>query len=107
MRRNVLQAGLLAVLVMGTALSACAEETAFTPGTYSDTQQGLGGDVTVTITTDENSITDVQITGDKETPEIGGAAIETLIPSIMDAQSAEVEAVAGATVTSDAVIKAA
>ena len=98
---------LLMTAVVLTGTSAAAEEASYTPGTYSDTQQGLGGDVVVTITTDETSITDVQITGDNETPDIGGAAIEALIPAILEAQSADIDIVAGATVTSEAVLKAA
>ena len=58
--------------------------------------QGFGGDVKVSVTVDESAITDVAITGDSETPEVGGAALETLKQQILDAQSAEIDGVAGA-----------
>lgn len=92
------------------ATTAAAAEAAasgsYVPGTYSATAQGFGGDVTVTLTVDESKITDVQITGDKETPEKGGEAIKTLQPLLLEKQSADVDAVSGSTITSDAVKKA-
>lgn len=99
------------ILVPVIGLSVCLSSTAFgagyTPGTYEASVQGLGGPVTVTMTMDEASITDVQIVGENETPEIGGAAMEALTAAILDAQGAEVDMIAGATVTSTAVLEAA
>lgn len=68
--------------------------------------EGFGGPVKVTLTMDGDKIADIQIAGDDETPGIGGAAIEELLPKIKEAGSAKVDAVAGATVTSEAVFKA-
>ena len=79
----------------------------FTAGTYTGTAQGYGGEVTVTITVDASSITDVKVEGADETPEVGGAALDTLAESIKTAGSAEIDGVAGATITSDAVKTAA
>lgn len=102
----------ICVAAMGIALAGCAPEKSgtgslYTLGTYSDTQKGFGGDVTVTIETDADKITSVTITGDQETPERGGAAMTQLQDSILKAQSDEVDGVSGATITSDAVKKAA
>ena len=77
-------------------------EEAFVPGTYTGEEQGFGGAVVVEITTDASGITAVTVTGDSETPTIGGAALETLAAQILEAQSAEIDGVSGATVTSDA-----
>ena len=82
-------------------------EEAFVPGTYTGEEQGFGGAVVVEITTDASGITAVTVTGDSETPTIGGAALETLAAQILEAQSAEIDGVSGATVTSDAARKAA
>ena len=79
----------------------------FYPGEYADTQPGFGGDVTVTLTVDEAAITDVQVVGDAETPDRGGVAMQVLAEEILNAQGAEVDGVTEATITSDAVIKAA
>ncbi len=81
-------------------------ESLYTAGTYSATEQGFGGPVTVTLTVSDNEITDVTIEGEAETPTIGGAALDTLKQAVLDAQSGEIDAVAGATITSEAVKKA-
>ncbi len=78
----------------------------YTPGTYEAKEKGFGGDITVKITVNADKITDVSIEGEKETPTIGGAAFEKLSSSILSAQSSEVDAVSGATITSNAVISA-
>ena len=80
---------------------------AYVPGEYTATAQGMG-DVTVTITIgDDGSIADVVIDGPDETPGIGSTAIEQLQPAILEAQSADVDVIASATITSNAVIEAA
>ena len=67
-------AGAAAVTTMmgGSMLAAAEEKGIYTPGTYSASAMGIAGDVTVTMTFDATSITDVQIDVSKETPEIGG-----------------------------------
>ncbi len=88
-----------------TEASAAAGE--YTPGTYTGEADGFGGKVTVEITVDENKITDVKVTGDDETENIGKAHLEELGKAVLDAQSAEIDGASGATVTSDAVKAAA
>lgn len=75
-----------------------------TPGTYTSTQQGFGGDITVTITTSEKFIEDVQIVGEKETPGLGAVAVAELGGAMLDLQTPNVDAVSGATVSSKAII---
>ena len=84
-----------------------AGEAIYIPGTYSATAAGINGNVTVTMTFDETSITDVVVDAAAETPSLGGAAAPVLQQAILDAQSADVDSVAGATITSEAVKKAA
>lgn len=86
---------------------SAAGDNQFVPGTYSASAQGYGGMVTVTVTANENSITDVTLEGASETPDVGGAALDTLKQSILSAQSAQIDAVSGATLTSTAVQTAA
>ena len=102
-------AGAAAVTTMmgGSMLAAAEEKGIYTPGTYSASAMGIAGDVTVTMTFDATSITDVQIDVSKETPEIGGKIGEDMAKAILDAQSADIDAVSGATVTSDAIRTAA
>ena len=80
----------------------------FQAGTYTATANGFGGPVEVSLTVGEaGGITNVEITGDAETPDVGGAAIPTLASRILEAQSAEIDGVSGATFTSQAVLEAA
>lgn len=77
----------------------------FKPGTYTAQQKGMDT-VTVTVTFDETKITDVQISGPGETVGIGDKAIEQLPGQILEAQSANVDGVSGATITSSAIRQA-
>jgi len=92
--------------------TAAAETTAaaaggrYTPGTYSATAQGMG-EVKVTMTFDEDSITDVVLDLSNETDSIGQAAGDDLKEALLKAQSSDIDAISGATVTTNAVKKAA
>ncbi|MBR2528597.1 MAG: FAD-binding protein [Blautia sp.] len=100
-------AALAAASVIGVPILAGEEKGKYTPGTYSAKAKGIAGDVEVTMTFDETSITDVVIDVSGETPDIGGAIGEDMAKAILDAQSADIDAVSGATVTSDAIRAAA
>lgn len=98
------------VLTCASVFSEAAEapaENLFTPGTYTAEEQGIFAPVKVQITVSENLITGVKIDATGETPELGGLAAGKLAASIMKAQTPNVDALSGATVTSSAIIKAA
>ncbi|MBR6164414.1 MAG: flavocytochrome c [Clostridia bacterium] len=98
----------LAMLFGVSALAETAPEQAiFTPGTYEAEAQGIFVPVKVQITVDENTITNVLIDATGETPELGGLAAGKLSESILLAQTPNVDVLSGATVTSNAIIKAA
>lgn len=78
------------------------KEALYTPGTYTGEAGGFGGKVSVTVTVDASSITEVKVEGADETPAIGGAALEELAGQIKKAQGAGIDGVTGATVTSTA-----
>ena len=102
MRKTVKTAGaLLGSLVLAGALSISA--FAMTDGTYTAAAMGMDGDVTVELTVEGDAITDVKVDVSGETPGIGAEIGDTVIQQILDAQSAEIDGVAGATVSSDAV----
>ena len=79
----------------------------YTAGTYTATGQGRNGDVTVTMTFEEESITDVVIDLSGETLEIVGDAADKLAKAILEGQTADVDAVTGATLSSEGVKEAA
>ncbi len=80
----------------------------YQPGTYAASANGFGGPVEVTLTVGENGgVTNADIVGASETPDVGGAAIPTLSAQLLSAQSAEIDGVSGATFTTNAVKEAA
>ena len=89
----------------GTAASASGDAV-YTPGTYTGTATGIG-EVKVTMTFSETAITDVVIDASNETESIGGVAAPTLKDALMAAQSTEIDNISGATITTNAVKKAA
>ena len=93
----------LCLAMLGTAAFA---DGLFTPGTYTGESSGHDAGLTVTVTVDENSITDVKIDASHETATIGGAAAPKLEEQILKAQSPEIDGVSGATETSDGVSRA-
>lgn len=78
----------------------------FIPGTYTETATGFGGPVDVTITVTEDKLEEVKIAGDQETENIGSFAVDMLDDRIMEAQSPHIDALTGATVTSNAILAA-
>ena len=101
-------ASALAACNAGSSSSTTAStgEAIYTPGTYTGTAAGIG-EVKVTMTFSETAITDVVIDASNETESIGGVAAPTLKDALMAAQSTEIDNISGATVTTNAVKKAA
>ena len=78
-----------------------------TDGTYTSSAKGCLSDVTVTVTVSGGKVSNVEIDASNETPALGGAAAETLAEQLTTSGSTSgVDAVAGATMTSDAVFTA-
>jgi len=100
MKMSKLFAALLALVMLftTTALAETAE--------YTGIAQGFGGLVEVTLSMTDGTITNAVIVADGETPAIGGVALPTLQEQIVAANDAEIDGVAGATVTSNAVKEA-
>ena len=92
-------------LVMG--MLAVASAGTYTPGTYEGTGKGYGETVKVTVkvTVDEEKITAVEITGDEEVP-FGQPQFDAYAAAVVEKQSADIDAVAGATMTRDGVKEA-
>lgn len=88
-------------------LSETGSETAAEKVTGEAVAKGYAGDVKVSLTIEGNDITNVDIEADSETPTIGGKAAEQLKEMIEKSNSTNVDAVTGATLTSNAVIEAA
>ena len=95
---------LLLALALALTAAACQKketgEDIYSAGTYTASAQGYGGEVTVEITVDKSSITQVKISGDQETPDVGGAALPELGKQIKE-KGADIDGVSGATLTSN------
>ena len=90
----------------GTAASSQPASESAAASTLTGTGKGFGGPVTVTVTMEGDKIVAVEAAGEKETNGIGTNALEQLPAKIVEANSADVEVVSGATVTSEAIIYA-
>ena len=90
-----------------TADAATTEAAGAGSGTFTATAQGHGGDVTVTLTIEDGTLVEATAEGPSETEGIGTRPLELMPPSMVASNSVEVDIVAGATITSNAVLQAA
>lgn len=74
--------------------------------TLQGTAEGYGGDLTVEVTQDGDDITAVEVVEHSETEGIGTVAIEQLPEKIVEADSVDVDSIADATKTSEAIKEA-
>ncbi|MEL1133684.1 FAD-dependent oxidoreductase [Desulfitobacterium sp. THU1] len=92
-------------ILAGCTASTASKAGTYIPGTYSATSLGMDT-ITVTMIFEAESIVDVQLDVKGETDTIGQAAAPVLRQAVLDKQSAEIDGVSGASITSDAVKKA-
>ncbi|MDO5539261.1 MAG: FMN-binding protein [Eubacteriales bacterium] len=93
----------------GEASETTTDDIAVPAGEYEASAPGYGGDVKISVIMNEDgSVGAVKILDmSSETPDIGQEAAPEVAKQIVLAQSADVDGVSGATVTSNAVIEAA
>lgn len=100
------------VMLMVVGLIGCTTDTAsdssalFKAGTYVTEAEGFGGTIKVETTFTEEEIVKIEILENSETDGIGTPAIEQIPSNIVEFQSLGVDAVSGATMTSNAIIEA-
>ncbi len=75
-------------------------------GTYTATAQGMNGDVKVSVTFGDSKIKKIEISEHHETPGISDVPIKQIPEQIIKTQSLAVDTVAGATLTSKAILAA-
>lgn len=95
--------GLFATAVVLGSLPACSKAGT---ETLTGTAKGRNGDVTVEVQYGDGKIQSVKVTEHKETAGLADPAIEKIPAEIVSANSVNVDAVSGATVTSKAIMKA-
>lgn len=89
-----------------TAASAEAQASDLKDGTYEETVDGRNGKLTVTTTIKNGKIDAVEVGDNTETPEVAKAALSDIPAAIVAAGSPVVDAVTGATITSEAIMNA-
>ncbi len=72
------------------------------PKVYEGHSKGFLGDVKVAVSIKDNKIKDIQVIEHSDTPKIAETAFVNLIKTIKETQSVEVNEVAGATYSSNA-----
>lgn len=103
---------MLLALIMVFSLVGCQKAaptstlSLFKAGTYTGEADGIHGKVQVEVTVDENKILEVKIVKHTETPNVSDLAIKNVPADIVKYQTLAVDTVAGASVTSKAIIAA-
>ncbi|MFI3169918.1 MAG: FMN-binding protein [Faecalibacterium sp.] len=104
---TALFAGALTLYLRSANSVSAGEATTGEGGSYTGTAFGYDSDVSVTATYENGALVALSADASGETEAIGGAAADELAAAILAAGSADgVDAVAGATLTSDAVLEA-
>ncbi|MDO5521811.1 MAG: FAD-dependent oxidoreductase [bacterium] len=115
MKRKLITCGLILTLAVGTV--SCGKKTesndkaqapslSFTAGEYSAKAAGRNGDVNVTVKFTDSKIESVVVGEHTETAGIADPAIEKIPAAITEGQTLKVDAVTGATLTSNALLEA-
>ena len=112
-KKGLIWLGALVVLAGATILGSdplykaiddMARPAIYTAGTYTASARGYGGPVTVTVKVSTKAIESIDVVGEKET------LLDQVVPSLPDAiigkQTLDMDAVSGATLSSNAIIKA-
>ena len=89
-----------------TATSTAASATAAS-GVYEGSSVGMQGTVTVSMTVEDGKITNVELTECHETPSVASVAMERLPQQMVEHQTTKLDAVTGATLASNAIMRAA
>ncbi|MCR5160208.1 MAG: FAD-dependent oxidoreductase, partial [Lachnospiraceae bacterium] len=103
MRRTIAVSALLTAITVLAAQGAYAESQV-SAGTYTGTGNGRNGEVSVDVTVEEDgTISGIAVGENQETPAIAGYAIDQLPKLMTENQTLNVDSVAGATMTSNAI----
>lgn len=96
----------LSLCLLATMLVVPAMAEPFTAGAYTATVKGNNGDLTVEVTFEADKIASVVVTSHVETAGLADPALTNVPAAIVAQQSLAVDTVAGATVTSKAILSA-
>lgn len=95
-----------AAMVLGLAVTACGNSAKWKDGTFTGAAEGMHGDVEMSVTISKGKITKIDVVSQSETKGVSDAAFEQVPGKIIEKQGIEVDTVAGATISSKAIIGA-
>jgi len=96
--------GAAAVLLI-LAVTACAGSALYNPGTYTGEGQGHGGPIKVAVTVNDKNIEKIEVIESSES-DFSKPVFEKIIKNALDGNTADVDAVSGATETSTGLLDA-
>lgn len=98
---------LLSIYTISLLLSlASCKQTTNELATYTSTVTGMGGEITIEVTFNQDTIQDINILSDNETAGVGDKALELMRNKVLTTQSISVDTVTGATISSNAFLSA-
>jgi fumarate reductase flavoprotein subunit len=103
--KNYLVPAVLAAMFL-TACMTLKEFAVYEPGHWTGAAYGYNGRITVSVETDAFYIRDINVLEQNEDAMIGGDAISALTEIILETDSTDIDAVSGATQTSDGFLNA-
>ena len=86
----------------GQASEQTGADALYQAGVVEASGEGFGGELKLSVEFSGNKIDAITVTENAETPTVGGAALEELVAQALEKQSAEIDGVASATITTDA-----
>ncbi|GHV17157.1 hypothetical protein FACS189493_4260 [Spirochaetia bacterium] len=106
-----------AIAVSALALAACAHgdragfhaavrEARYIPGVYEGVGRGFRGTVHVAVEVDGSGFLGIEILEHDDDPLVGGAAMEELLELVLETDAADIDAVSGATESSEGFLAA-
>ena len=98
---GLLAFGFIVILLAMPAPAVRADEY------HTGTGKGYYGEITVEVGLTAGAIVSVRVTDHEDTPGLADNAIDAVVAKIIEAQSADVDTISGATATSRGVIEAA
>lgn len=97
---------MLVMLSLIFTVGCQAKKGSFTDGTYTGEGEGKYGPIKVEVLVEKGNINTINILEHNETPGLSDPILEQIPASIIKEQSTEVDAISGATITSNAIITA-
>ena len=99
--------GLLTILLVLTGCASLGKAGQGKSGTATVSTLGFGGEITVTVTTENGKIVIVEATGPYETQGVGSLALLSVPAQMVARNSLDVDTLTGASTTSNAIMEAA